>query len=350
MDRHHLYMQRCIILAQKGLGIARPNPSVGCVIVHQNKIIGEGFTSAYGGAHAEVNAIKSVKNKKLLSQSILYVTLEPCSHFGKTPPCSDLIIQYNIPKVMIGCKDPHEKVSGKGIEKLKSNGIEVIIGILEKECKNHHKRFLTFTQKQKPYITLKWAESSDGFIAIESQNEQKPFWISSLEAQQLAHQLRAEEQGILIGTNTALKDNPKLDIRHTGGQNPVRIVLDHRLRLPDNLSIFNKFSQTFIITDIKNKMTSKSLNFQSVTYLFIDFSKLIAEQIVKVLHQKNIQSILIEGGAKTLQTFIDAGLWNEAFVFKSLKPLQKGIKAPVLYANLLKTSFIKNEYLQHFRR
>ena len=228
MNIHEKYINRCIEIAKNGLGTSRPNPMVGCVIVLNDVIIGEGFTSAYGGNHAEVNAIASINDKSLLKNTILYVTLEPCSHFGKTPPCSDLIIKHEIPKVVIGTKDINRKVSGKGIEKLINSGCDVTIGVLEEKCKEHHKRFFTFHNKKRPYIILKWAQTLDGFIAPKIKNKKKPVWISNAQSRQLNHKWRTQEQAILVGINTVLEDNPSLTARDWKGQNPIRIILEKK--------------------------------------------------------------------------------------------------------------------------
>ena len=217
MKTHETYIKRCIEIAKNGLGLTAPNPMVGSVIVHNNKIIGEGYTSAYGGNHAEVNAINSVKHKELLKDATLYVSLEPCSHFGKTPPCSDLIVKHQIPNVVIGCMDDNVQVAGKGIAKLKAAGCNVTVGVLETKCKQHHKRFFTFHNKKRPYIILKWAETADGFIAPKTKNEKKPVWITNTYSRQVVHKWRAEEQAILVGTNTVLEDNPSLTVRDWTG-------------------------------------------------------------------------------------------------------------------------------------
>lgn len=302
---------------------------VGSVIVYDNKIIGEGYTSAYGGPHAEVNAINSVKNKSLLNKSTLYVTLEPCSHFGKTPPCSDLIIKHKIPNVVIGCIDDNKKVAGHGIKKLKNSGCNVIVGILEHECKNHHKRFFTFHNKKRPYIILKWAETNDGFIAPKTQKEQKPVWITNSYSRQLVHKWRAEEQAILVGTNTVLKDNPSLTVRNWTGKNPTRVVIDMIEKLPKTLSVFNNEAETILISDKT-----------------IDFSKNVTQEICDLLFKKNINSVIIEGGTKTLQTFIDTNLWDEARVFIGQPKFNKGLKAPKLNANLISEERIDTDKLK----
>lgn len=330
MKIHEKYILRCIQIAKNGLGTTFPNPMVGCVIVHNNLIIGEGFTSPYGGNHAEVNAIDSVEDKTLLAKATLYVTLEPCSHFGKTPPCADYIIKHNIPKVIIGLKDPHKKVAGKGIQKLKEAGCEVTTGILETECREHHKRFLCFQEKKRPYIILKWAQTKDGFIAptVTMRNENpQPFWITHKKSRQLVHQWRAEEQAILVGTKTVLADNPKLDVRHWHGKSPIRIVLDRLLKIGDNFNVMDSSVKTIVLTEIDNrKNNSTNLYFEQ-----IDFNTDLALQICEVLYQHNIISVIVEGGSQTLQTFVDANMWDEARVFKGDVSFSSGISAPNFY-------------------
>jgi diaminohydroxyphosphoribosylaminopyrimidine deaminase/5-amino-6-(5-phosphoribosylamino)uracil reductase len=329
MKIHEKYIKRCIEIAKNGLGTTRPNPMVGCVIVHQNNIIGEGFTSPYGGHHAEVNAIASVLDTSLLKEATLYVTLEPCSHFGKTPPCTNLIIKYQIPKVVIGTLDTNSKVSGKGIEVLRASGCEVIVGILEDECKIHHKRFFTFHNKQRPYIILKWAKTKDGYVAPKTRNEQKPVWITNGISRQLVHKWRAEEHAILVGTKTVLDDNPSLTVRDWTGQNPIRIVLDKDNKLPKDCNVFNKDAETIVISKQN-----------------IDFNTNIASQICTLLHKKNIQSVIIEGGSKTLQTFLDEDLWDEARVFTGKMAFGNGVKAPEFYGNLILEEQIAGDILK----
>tara|TARA_R110002051_G_scaffold127537_3_gene201173 strand:+ start:10725 stop:11753 length:1029 start_codon:yes stop_codon:yes gene_type:complete len=338
---------RCIQIAENGLGITAPNPMVGAVIVYNDKIIGEGFTSTYGGSHAEVNAINSVIDKSLLKKATLYVTLEPCSHFGKTPPCADLIIKHQIPRVVVGILDPHEKVAGKGIQKLKDAGCEVIVGVLEKECRKHHKRFLTFQEKKRPYIILKWAESLDGFIAPIAQKRSKtlePFWITNKYSRQLVHKWRSEEQAILVGTKTVLEDNPKLDVRHWKGKNPIRIIIDRELKIDTSYHVLDGSIKTIVFTAI-----SDISKFQKKTnYIQIDFSKNTASQICEKLHQYEIQSIIIEGGAQTLQTFINANLWDEAFIFTGITSFKNGIKAPQFSGKLNSSVKIEQDILKTF--
>lgn len=332
MTVNETYISRCLEIAKNGLGITRPNPMVGSVIVHKNQIIGEGFTSAYGGAHAEVNAIHAVKNKALLKQATLYVTLEPCSHFGKTPPCSDLIIKHQIPNVIIGCIDDNPEVAGKGIEKLKQAGCNVIVGVLENACKEHHKRFFSFHNKKRPYIILKWAESTDGFIAPEFKNEQKPVWITNEYSRQLVHKWRAEEQAILVGTNTVIQDNPSLTVRNWTGENPVRIVLDKENTLSKDFSVFNTEAKTIRITEKD-----------------IEFSKNRSLQICELLFQNNINSVIIEGGSKTLQTFINDNIWDEARVFTGTIQFNKGVKAPRFSGTLISETTILNDILKIYK-
>ena len=318
-------MQRAIQIANNGLGTTRPNPMVGAVIVYNNKIIGEGFTSKYGGNHAEVNAINSVTDKSFLAKSTIYVTLEPCSHYGKTPPCSDLILHHKIPNVVIGCVDDNPQVAGKGIKKLMEAGCNVTIGVLEKECKDHHKRFFTFHNKKRPYIILKWAETNDGFIAPTSRDEQKPVWITNQLSRQLVHKWRAEEQAILVGTNTVIKDNPSLTVRDWTGENPIRVVLDRNSLLSNAYTIFNNDAET--------------LTFKDHTLI----------EVCDHLHQQNINSIIIEGGSKTLQLFIDEKLWDEARIFKGKIDFKDGVKAPKFSGSLTSEEKILDDTLRIYK-
>ncbi|MGW9686555.1 bifunctional diaminohydroxyphosphoribosylaminopyrimidine deaminase/5-amino-6-(5-phosphoribosylamino)uracil reductase RibD [Flagellimonas sp. 2504JD1-5] len=344
MKIHEKYMLRCIELGKKGLGYTAPNPMVGSVVVYKDKIIGEGFTSPYGGNHAEVNAIASVTDKSLLSKSTLYVTLEPCSHHGKTPPCADLIVKHQIPEVVIGLKDPHSKVSGRGIEKLRQSGCNVQLGILESECRWHHRRFLTFHEEHRPHIVLKWAESKDGFIApnpSKRKTSPQPFWITNSYSKQLVHQWRSQEQAILVGTNTVLEDNPKLTARNWKGNHPVRVILDSGLRIPEEFHVMDGSVRTIVITQIKNK----EKYFDKVDYEVIDFSKPLASQICKALHKHNITSLLVEGGSQTLQTFLEENLWDEARVFKGTTSFGNGILAPKISGKLKENNLILTDTL-----
>ncbi len=324
MSIHEQYMYRALYIAQKGLPAAMPNPSVGAVIVHKDTIIGEGSTSAFGGSHAEVNAINSVKNKELLKESTIYVTLEPCSHHGKTPPCADLIVKMQIPNAVIGCVDPYAEVAGKGIEKLKNAGVNVIVGVLEKECIYSNRCFFTFIQKNRPYIVLKWAESADGFIAPTKKNKQKPVWISNNYSRQLTHKWRGEEMGILVGTKTILDDNPSLTTRDFVGKNPVRIYLDANHKIDASFAITNSESKTICLCA---EFPLKPID--QIIYKKIDFSDLPAE-VNRICVEENIQSLIVEGGSKTLKQFIEAELWDEARIFKSDVILNEGVKAAQL--------------------
>ena len=331
-------------IANNGIGTTRPNPSVGAVIVYQNKIIGEGFTSPHGENHAEVNAINAVENKSLLKEATIFVTLEPCSHFGKTPPCADLIVKHQLKQVVIGCLDSNSLVAGKGVSHLENAGINVIVGVLEKECRMHHKRFFKVQENKRPYIILKWAETKDGFVAPISKNENKPIFISNTYSQQLVHKLRSAEHAILVGTKTVLADNPKLNIRSWSGENPVRVVLDNTLRIPKNLNILDGSAKTIVITATKDKniVSSKNLIFEE-----IDFSKNIAKQVCEVLSKYQIQSLIIEGGTQTLQTFIDEKLWDEAIVFVGNTSFVKGVKSPIITKEF-KEEFIENDILKRY--
>ena len=334
MKIHEKYINRCIQLSKNGLIAAMPNPSVGAVVVFEDKIIGEGFTSAYGGNHAEVNAINSVIDKSLLSKSTIYVSLEPCSHFGKTPPCCDLIIKYKIPNVVVGTVDSNIRVAGNGIKKLIEAGTNVIVGVLEKSCRDSNKRFFTFHEKKRPYIILKWAESIDGFIAptfrkvLEKEKQRKPVWISNQYSRQLVHKWRSEEQAILVGTQTVIDDNPKLDVRDWKGKNPIRIVLDQNNRIPKESLIFDRRAKTLLINN-------------EVIY----FDENIAFKITKYLFENNIQSVIIEGGSKTLQTFIDSNLWDEARIFMGKIDFKDGIKAPIFKGDFKNSTKINNDEL-----
>ncbi len=317
---HELYMQRCLQLAALGSGNVAPNPMVGCVIVLDDKIIGEGWHQEFGKAHAEVNAINSVTNQQLLSKSTLYVSLEPCLHYGKTPPCVDLILQHKIPKVVVGIRDPFAKVNGEGIAKLNATGVEVITPVLENECAALNKRFFTFHQRKRPYIILKWAQSKDGFIG--KKNER--VLISNPLSQIQVHKWRSEEQSIMIGTNTALTDNPKLNVREWFGKSPTRIVIDKDLKLPSHLSIFDGINETIIFT-----MQQKT-SVEKIKHIQLHENNFTVKEMLTQLHQQNIQSILVEGGAILLQSFIDSGCWDEARVITGNILLNDGIKAPHL--------------------
>ena len=317
-------MHRCLELAEKGSGYVAPNPLVGAVLVHDGKMIGEGYHQQYGQAHAEVNCINSVGNgnRHKIAESVLYVSLEPCAHFGKTPPCTDLIIAHQIPEVVIGCRDPFKEVDGKGIEKLKAAGINVVYGILERECQQINKRFFTYHIQHRPYIILKWAETADRKIAA---NGNERLHISNAQTNRLVHKWRSEEGSILIGTNTALLDDPELTTRNWHGPSPARLVVDMELKLPHSLNIFNDNQKTIVFNTIKHEENG-NLNYYQVTK---DVN--LVHQIVNALYQMKIQSVIVEGGAKLLQSFIDEGVWDEARVIKNEKLIiNNGLAAPEL--------------------
>jgi len=328
MYSHQNYLQRCIDLARLGAGSVSPNPMVGSVIVCDDKIIGEGYHRVYGQSHAEVNAINQVfethdNAKELLRKSTIYVNLEPCSHFGKTPPCADLIISNEIPRVVIGCRDPFDQINGKGIEKLRNAGIDVLEGIMTEQCIDLNKRFFTRIQKQRPYIILKWAQTSDGFFAPADGSKK---WISSQNAKQLVHQWRTEEDAVLVGKNTVLADNPRLNSREWPGRDPIRIVIDRRLELPENLNVFDQSQDTIIFNEKKTDLVDR------IKYLELeDFDNLLPQLIAYQLYLMDIQSLIIEGGAETLNLFIKAGLWDEARVFTGPQNWNSGIPAPKLF-------------------
>ena len=333
-------MRRCLELAKNGLGTTYPNPMVGSVIVCDGKIIGEGWHKKSGEPHAEVNAVNSVKDKSLLKRATIYVSLEPCSHFGKTPPCCDLIIENKIPNVIVGTVDSNIKVAGNGIKKLIEAGAKVTVGILEEECKELNKRFFTFHEKKRPYVILKWAETQDGFIAPLTKLEQKPVWITNKFSRQLVHKWRSEEQAILVGTNTVIDDNPKLDVRDWTGNNPIRIILDQNNRIPKDSFIFNNQVKTIIFSN-----SSTRINQENSIFEVIDFKKNLANQILNVLYKHHIQSVMIEGGLQTLQTFIDENLWDEARVFIGNNNFETGIKAPLLALKNIEKHIIENDIL-----
>ncbi len=313
-----MHMKRCMELAQKGLGKTYPNPLVGSVIVHNDKIIGEGYHEKAGENHAEINAINSVQNKSLLREATIYVSLEPCSHFGKTPPCANKIVEMGFKKVVIGTLDVHEKVDGKGKQILEEAGIEVGSGILEKECKKLNKRFFTFHQKKRPYIILKWAQSADGFLDKDFKTTQ----ISNALSKQFVHTMRSEEHAILIGNNTALVDNASLTTREISGTNPVRILIDLSLKVPGDFKIYNSEAPTLVFNSEKNSVED------NVKFIKIE-KKNFLEDLMQKLYEEQIQSVIVEGGSFTLSQFIEADLWDEAVVIKNENiNLVNGTKAP----------------------
>ncbi len=335
-----LYMERCIQLAALGAGNVAPNPMVGAVLVYNDRIIGEGYHKKYGEAHAEVNCIASVKeaDKHLIENAVLYVSLEPCAHYGKTPPCSDLIIRNKIPKVVIGCRDPFKQVDGKGIEKLKAAGIEVVTGVLENECKDLNKRFFTFHIKKRPYIILKWAQTANKKIAS---SDNKRLIISNQITNRLVHKWRFEEASILVGTNTVIADDPLLTNRLWQGKNPVRLIIDKALKIPENLRVFNNEAPTIVFNYIKSTIEPVGM-FLNQTYFFkIEKDKSLVLQVIDVCYSLNIQSILVEGGAKLLQSFIDEKLFDEIRIITNKDlVIENGLDAPEFKGQLIK-SFCK---------
>ena len=347
MNIHEKYIYRCIELSKNGLGKTYPNPLVGSVIVVNDKIIGEGWHEKAGGPHAEVNAINSVKDKSLLKEATIYVNLEPCSHYGKTPPCANLIIESGLKKVVIGVIDSNSKVSGRGVAHLKNNGCSVVVGVLENVCLKLNKRFFVFHNKKRPFIILKWAETIDGFIdKIRTEDSNRaPNWISNKYSQQFAHKMRATEQAILVGTTTALNDNPSLRVIGWKGSNPLRLVLDRTLKIPSDYQLMQGIEKTIVFTE-KND----SKNFNSIVELVeIDFNGNIPLQICEFLYKREIQSVIIEGGAQTLQSFIDVNLWDEANVFIGDKRFGKGLKSPKMKNNPIKTLKKSNDLLKIYK-
>ena len=347
MNLHEKYIKRCIELAKNGIGTTYPNPMVGSVVVLNDAIIGEGWHKKAGEPHAEVNAINAVADKSLLKNAIIYVSLEPCSHYGKTPPCAHLIVEMGIKNVVIGIVDSNSKVSGKGVKYLMENGCDVLVGILENECYQLNKRFFTFHAKKRPFIVLKWAETKDGFIdKLRSETDAvSPNWISNTYSQQLVHKMRAEEQAILVGTNTALNDNPSLTVRSWGGNNPIRVVIDKIAKIPLNYNLLNGDTKTIVFSEVKHNIDS----YGNVIFERINFKENVLQQICDVLYKYEIQSIIIEGGKQTLQSFIDADLWDEAFVFVGDVLFENGLKAPVLNKFPFETREVLNDSLHIYK-
>ena len=347
MNIHEKYIKRCIELAKNGLGETYPNPMVGSVIVVNDVIIGEGWHKKAGEPHAEVNAVNSVKDKLQLKNATIYVNLEPCSHYGKTPPCSNLIVASGIKNVVIGIIDSNSKVSGRGVEYLKNNGCNVIVGVLEKQCAMLNKRFFTFHNKKRPFITLKWAETTDGFIdrLRDNTSEKSPNWISNKYSQQVVHKMRAVEQAILVGTTTVLNDNPSLTVRSWKGNNPVRIILDRTLKIPNNYNLFDRSVNTIVLTEEK---PTKSI-IDNMQFEVVDFSKDLPKQICDILYKNEIQSVIIEGGSQTSQNFIDTNLWDEAYVFVGNNSFKTGLKAPKMIKVPIEIKIISTDTLKIYK-
>jgi diaminohydroxyphosphoribosylaminopyrimidine deaminase/5-amino-6-(5-phosphoribosylamino)uracil reductase len=344
MDTAERYMNRCIELARLGAGSAAPNPMVGSLIVYKGKIIGEGYHKKHGEPHAEANAINSVANKELLEDSTIYVTLEPCAHFGLTPPCADLIVENKIPRVVIGTIDPFAKVAGKGIEKLKIAGIEIKTGVLENECRLLNKRFFTFHEKKRPYIILKWAQTLDGFIDIDREENEfgEPTWITGSLALRLVHKIRSEEDAILVGRKTAEKDNPSLTVRNWTGKNPVRLVIDNQLQLSKNLNLFDHSEKTIVFNSIKNESDS------TISFLKTNPRKNSVQQILDRLYDLKIQSVIIEGGKRLIESFIKEGVWDETQMYIGNKFFNKGIKAPAISGKIVAIEQLDSDKLVVF--
>ena len=328
MTVDELFMQRCLELSKLGLRAAYPNPSVGCVVVVDNQIVGEGYTSAFGGNHAEVNAIESVADKSLLKKATVYVSLEPCSHHGKTPPCSDLLIRSGVLRVVVGCKDPFSKVNGAGIGRLRKAGIQVNVGIREQECIESHKRFITFHEKKRPYVILKWAETEDGFVDRVRTKDEPALKITCDTASTLVHKWRSQEHSILIGKHTALMDNPSLTTRKHGGENPLRILLDSNHEVPTIATVFNNEAETIVI----GKNTG-------------------IEDVLSQLYDRGISSVLVEGGPKTHQSFYESGNWDEIRRFVSPNSISNGVKAISVNEKPNESSIIGSDrlYIYHHR-
>lgn len=323
---HETFMDRCLELAANGLGTTYPNPLVGSVIVHKGKIIGEGWHRKAGEPHAEILAMRSVGDQSLLKHATLYVNLEPCSHFGKTPPCADSIISAGIPEVVIGTLDPNPEVAGNGVRKLEASGIKVSSGILSAKCDELNKRFFSFHKRKRPYVILKWAESADGFLAPLKKEDTSPVWISNAYSRQLVHKWRSEEQAILIGSQTALADNPSLTTRDWAGQNPVRILIDNRSSVPRESQIFDNQAKTIVVSGINS-----------------------ADEIVSALYKEGISSVIVEGGRITLQGFLDSGIWDEARVFTGGSELVEGIRAPQLKGSFSGSDWFGDELRIFYR-
>lgn len=340
------FMIRAIELARMGMENVPPNPMVGCVIVHEGIIIGEGYHREHGKPHAEVNAVNSVANKELLKRSTLYVTLEPCAHHGKTPPCSDLILMCNIPNVVVGVVDPFVSVAGRGIEKLRKGGCNVVGGFLEEKCIELNRRFFTFHQKKRPYIILKWAQTVDGFIDVDRSHGLygKPTWITNDLSRIAVHKMRADESAILVGTNTAQKDNPSLTVRDWSGTPPLRLVIDKELRLSKELAVFDQSIATVVYTS--KEVTGKN----HIEFKRIDFDGSELDQILADLYERAVLSLIVEGGQLLLNSFIQQKLWDEARVFVGKRAFQKGVRAPVIDAPEVKSEELDDSWMFVYNR
>lgn len=343
-DEH--FMHRALQLAAQGAGHVAPNPMVGAVIVHNNVIIGEGWHRQYGGPHAEVNAVASVRpeHRIFLPESTMYVTLEPCSHHGKTPPCADLIVKEKFARVVVCNTDPNPLVAGKGIHRIREHGIKVDIGVLELDGLELNRRFFHFHTKKRPYIVLKWAQSADGYF---TKNSKEQHWITGREARVLVHRWRSEESAILIGSGTAMSDNPRLDVRlWPGGIAPLRILMDSKARTPLTHNLLDRSQPTWWVTD---KSTNIDPLPKDLTHVMLDFHDHVLPQLMDELYKHDVQSVLVEGGARTLQYFIDHNLWDEARVFQGMPVWGAGVDAPKLGVSPVDTEMVGNDRLYHFR-
>jgi diaminohydroxyphosphoribosylaminopyrimidine deaminase / 5-amino-6-(5-phosphoribosylamino)uracil reductase len=337
------YMQRCLDLALLGQGSVSPNPMVGCVIVKDDKIIGEGYHQKFGGPHAEVMAIAAVKEQHLLEGATVYVSLEPCAHFGKTPPCSNLLIEKKITHVVIACKDPNPKVAGKGIERLQKAGIEVEVGMLNTAAQQLNKRFFCFHQKQRPHVVLKWAQTKDGFLdRLRTDNQKGINWISSEESRSLVHHWRSQEMSILVGKHTALNDNPSLTVRDVSGKNPIRILIDSQLQVQNDISLFSTDAPTLIFNRLKNE---KKENIE-----WIKIPETSTKYILDELYQRGIHSVMVEGGSRTLQYFIIDNVWDEAYVLVGDLHFGEGVKAPILNRVPTHVHHFGTDQIYYFKR
>ncbi len=342
MTTDEQFMQRCIELARNGAGTVSPNPMVGAVVVHDSKIIGEGWHRKAGEPHAEVHAINAVKDQQSLRKSTVYVSLEPCSHFGKTPPCSDLLVEKQVKRVVVGCTDPNPEVAGKGIEKLIRGGIEVVEGVLEKDCRHLNAKFFTFHQRQRPFITLKWAQTADGYMDKQrSADERGSFPISGKLAQVFVHKMRTEHDAILIGRQTAFIDNPGLSSRVFNGKSPRPLILDRHNKLPKNLKVLqNPATKHFVLKENVDE-SFPSIPISSEAHFILE--------VLSVCYKMNIQSVLVEGGAVIHQAFLNQDLWDELVVLESKQELQDGLKAPQLLSKPIKEEKLGEDQLKFYR-
>ncbi len=357
MDRQRIdeiFMARCLELARCGEGSVSPNPMVGAVVVHDGKIIGEGYHIKHGQAHAEVNAIAAVKDKSLLPESTIYVNLEPCSHFGKTPPCADLIKDMRIPRVVVASTDPNPLVAGRGVDALRKAGRDVTVGVLEQEALELNRRFYTFHIQKRPYVILKWAQTLDGYIdAIRKEGDPiAPIWITNELSRRLVHKWRSDEQAIMVGTNTVEKDNPKLNVRDWSGSSPLRVVLDRKLRLPASSSVYDGSVPTLVFMGNNASASQRKPELQSIPeleLLTIDFAKSIEQQVLTELYQRGVLSVIVEGGAALINNFVRKNLWDESRVFVGNTFFGDGVKAPNLTGELYSYDEIGDSKLFTYR-